>query len=458
MVKPNQPNSRIGRGYRVGRLGLSLAGSYLGYQLQNLLLGSDSREERRRTLHRRVSRRVREELESLKGPFMKLGQLLSTQSQALPDDVLEELAKLQMKAPGMHPTLARAQFKASFGKYPEEAFTEFDPEPFAAASLGQVHCAVTKQGARVAVKIQYPAIRTAIENDFKLLKSAAIPGRVTGYFPVAILEEAQRGFLEETDYLNEGRNIDFLREQLARFQFLTIPNVHWDLTTDRVLTMSFLQGTTIRDFLARKPSQAVRNLIGFRLLQIYQYQLHFVHAIHADPHPGNYLFQDDGSIGLVDFGCVKRLSPDIPELARALLERAWLQGDRQVSRILRLIWGPGDYAKNPKAHRMLETITDFYNTVFPPPESNCPVVDFGSPRVLNSLTLNMQKAVRHKLANAEFAFSTRAELGLYNLLHQLAAKVDTADVLQTLDLFGDSKHPDATTPATARSKQRPAPV
>jgi hypothetical protein len=107
---------------------------------------------------------------------------------------------------------------------------------------------------------------------------------------------------------------------------------------------------------------------------------------------------------------------------------------------------------------MLETITDFYNTVFPPPESNCPVVDFGSPRVLNSLTLNMQKAVRHKLANAEFAFSTRAELGLYNLLHQLAAKVDTADVLQTLDLFGDSKHPDATTPATARSKQRPAPV
>lgn len=446
VVKPNQPNGPIGRGFRVSRLGLSLAGSYLGYQLQNLLLGGASRETRRKDLNRRLSRRVREELESLKGPFMKFGQILSMQSQALPDEALDELAKLQMRAPSMHPTLARAQFKSSYGKAPEEVFAEFEPEPFAAASLGQVHRALTWQGAKVAVKIQYPAIRTAIDNDFKLLKSAALPGRLTGYFPVSILDEAQRGFLEETDYIHEGRNIDFLRERLIRFPFLTIPRVHWDVTTERVLTMSFIEGATVRDFLARKPSQQIRNLIGFRLMQIYLCQLHFIHAIHADPHPGNYLFQDDGSIGLVDFGCVKHLCPDIPELARALLDRAWLEGDRQTQRILRLIWGPGDYSRNRKAHQMLRTITNFYTAVFPPLEGASAVVDFGSPKVLDSLTQNMREALRYKLTKAEFAFSTRAELGLYNLLHQLAAKVDTADVLRSLDLDRKSSHTVITAP------------
>ena len=95
-----------------------------------------------------------------------------------------------MQAPGMHPTLARAQFKSALGRYPEEVFRKFEPEPFAAASLGQVHRAITRQGETVAVKIQYPAIRTAIENDFKLFRSLTLPGRATGYFPGNILLKA----------------------------------------------------------------------------------------------------------------------------------------------------------------------------------------------------------------------------------------------------------------------------
>jgi predicted unusual protein kinase regulating ubiquinone biosynthesis (AarF/ABC1/UbiB family) len=115
MVKGERPDSAVNRGLRMGKLGLSLTGSYLGYQFQNLLLGDEAREEKRRRFGQKASRQVREELEFLKGPFMKFGQILSMQTHALPQDAIDELANLQRRAPGMHPTLARAQFKTSYG-------------------------------------------------------------------------------------------------------------------------------------------------------------------------------------------------------------------------------------------------------------------------------------------------------------------------------------------------------
>jgi len=426
MVKGERPDGAVHRGLRMGKLGLSLTGSYLGYQLQNLFLGAEARKEKRRRFGQKASRRVREELEFLKGPFMKLGQLLSMQTHALPHEAIDELANLQMRAPGMHPTLARAQFKTSCGKYPEDVFREFEEEAFAAASLGQVHRAVTRRGEKVAVKIQYPAIRTAIENDLKVLRSATLPGRITGHTPGGILDEMKRGFLEETDYINEGRNIDFFREQMKGFPYLTIPKVYWDLTTDRVLTMSFVEGETIAPFLETRPSQAVRNRIGCRLFELYLFQIHHLHALHADPHPGNYLFRNDGRIGLVDFGCVKRFSADVAELNRYVADRVWLQGQEQLERMIVLIWGPNVSAA--KARKMLAVFEEFANTLFPLPGTTRPLVDFGKPTLLNALGRNLRTAVRDRLTNPEFAFISRAELGLYNLLHQLQARVNTREV------------------------------
>src|SRR5262249_50543131 len=138
-------------------------------------LAEETGEQRRRKFQKQSSQKVREELGSLKGAAMKLGQLLSLQTHVLPEEALTELANLQMQAPAMHPTLARAQFRSSLGKDPEEVFSKFEEQPFAAASLGQVHRAITRSGETVAVKIQYPAIRTAIENDLKLLRSATLP-------------------------------------------------------------------------------------------------------------------------------------------------------------------------------------------------------------------------------------------------------------------------------------------
>jgi predicted unusual protein kinase regulating ubiquinone biosynthesis (AarF/ABC1/UbiB family) len=424
--KPPQPGA-LGRALRLGKLGFTLTGSYLGYHAQNLLLGRD--EGRQRRFRRSSSQRMREELGSLKGAAMKLGQILSLQTQTLPDEVIQELASLQMHAPGMHPTLARAQFKAALGKYPEEVFRQFEEEPFAAASLGQVHRALTRHGHTVAVKIQYTAIRTAIENDLILFRSVALPARASGHLPKAVFDEVERGFLEETDYIHEGKNLEYFGEALAQLPWVTVPKVYWDTTTDRVLTMSFVEGEAADVFLERKPTATLRNLLGTRLVELYYYQLRRLGRLHADQHPGNYLFQPDGRIGLVDFGCVKKINFDISALIRACIARSWRRGNKEMRETLALMFGPG--IPHARAKKMLPTLEQMVSLLYP--EHN-PEVDFGKGDVLKVLAEAMRRAVQDKSSNPEFAFITRADLGMFSLLHKLGARVKVREVWKKVDV------------------------
>jgi len=434
----NNSSGALKRGWRLGKLGLSLTGSYLGYQAQNVFLNEQERAARRHAFQTRSSRRLREELGSLKGAAMKLGQVLSLQTQALPEEAIAELAGLQMHAPGMHPTLARAQFKSALGKFPDEIFASFEAEPFAAASLGQVHRAVTRKGDPVAVKIQYPAIRTAIENDLKLLRSSTLPARLAGRMPADIIDEIRRGFLEETDYVREGRNIELFHRELARFDYVTVPSVYWDFTKERVLTMSFVEGEAVGIFARRKPSQTVRDLIGTRLVELYYAQLCRLKTLHADHHPGNFLFRPDGTIGLVDFGCVKKIDFDAAELIESCVQRSWRKNDKAAARALGLIFGPRvPYAR---ARKMLPTLEAMAGVLFPEGRNADPVVDFGKPHSLKILSEALKAALRDKVTNAEFAFISRAEMGLYSLLHQLKARVNVRETWRTCSSSVTSGH------------------
>lgn len=416
--------SALARGWSLGKLGMRLTGSYIGYQLQELFLRGEAKEASRRRFRQESSRRVRVELQSLKGPMMKMGQVLSMQDHVLPPELIEELAKLQMQAPGMHPTMARAQFRASWGKNPEEVFAAFTPEPFAAASLGQVHRAVTKEGEPVVVKIQYPAMPTAIKNDFKLVRSTSL----TGHLPQSVIDEAERGILQETDYLNEARNLDFFRAALKPLEYVEVPRVYWKLTTDRVLTMSFVEGVPLAQFLSPKPTQQIRNTIAWRLFEMFLFQIYHVHAVHADPHPGNYLFSPDGRIGLLDFGCVKMFSRDFTELIHCFLNRAWLKGRREFERMMRLIW-PTLPSTHKRARGVLQTEIDLLNMIFPLQPR---IVRFNNPEFFQvSLRRNLDVLLA-KLAQPEFPFYERAETGLYNYLRQLEAELDTNRLLSSI--------------------------
>src|ERR1700686_709077 len=271
-------NTPARRALGVASMGADVAGSYIGYLLQRAFLGKAQSKTKLKSTHTRAARRMRDEMQSLRGPAMKIGQTLSLQTGILPDETLAELAMLQMEAPGMHPSLVRVQVKGSLGREPEEIFKDFTPEPFAAASLGQVHHAVTREGERVAVKIQYPGIRRAIENDFTLFRAVSKPAQASGHIPKAAIDEMEQQILAETDYRREADNIKFFEQRLAPLSFVKVPRVLRQYSSDKVLTMSLMPGRHLENFLAQHPSQKLRNELGSHLFELFYFQLLKVEA------------------------------------------------------------------------------------------------------------------------------------------------------------------------------------
>jgi hypothetical protein len=177
-------------------------------------------------------------------------------------------------------------------------------------------------------------------------------------------------------------------------------------------------------FLKMKPSQAVRDAIGSHLVELYYFQLHKLKTVHADHHPGNYLFQADGNIGLVDFGCVKRINFDATDLINCVVERSWRKSEKATQHVLRLVFGRDvPYRRARKMLPMLEEMADILH-----PEGDQSVVDFGNAAMLKALSRAFGPILRDKLANPEFAFISRADLGLYSLLHQLRARVNCKEI------------------------------
>jgi hypothetical protein len=430
-----QKSGALQRGFRMGKLGFGLVGSYIGYQAQNLLLSESGKAQRQARFQKKASQRVTQELGALKGAVMKVGQLLSMQSGLFPEEALREFAALQMHAPGMHATMARAQFKASMGKYPEDVFREFDPEPFAAASLGQVHRAITRRGEKVAVKIQYPAIRSAIENDFKVVRTATFAGQLTGYLPAAAIDEVQRGIMEETDYLNEAKNLKYFREQFADIEWVTIPRVYEELSSDRTLTMSFLEGRTLTAFLETKPSQKVRDLVGARLFELFDIQSCNLKTLHADPHPGNYLFKPDGTIGMLDFGCVKRFDLDWRELRRFYEEWGWRKSEAAERRFLEVICGPK--APYEKARKILPDVEEWIGSFHPRGSGDAYFGKVRDPAVEKKMRAAWNRCARrlfrNKWINPEYAFLSRADVGLHFLIEQLGAVVNLSEIARRVE-------------------------
>lgn len=417
------------RAARVMQLGAGLAGSYLAHQLQRPFLTEEQVKTRRQSMRSKNAKQVREGLQNLRGPIMKLGQALSMQTSVLGSEWIEELSNLQMQAPPMHPTLMRAQFKAAFGKAPEEIFDSFEPEPFAAASLGQVHRAVTKTGEEVAVKIQYPAIRHAIESDFRMLRTAGFAARLTGHLPESVIRETERGIAEETDYVREAQNIEHFRKQLAPLRFMIVPKVHRELSCDQVLTMSRVPGQPLPEFLKKNPPQELRDRIGAHLVRLFFFQLFRVQALHADPHAGNYLLNDDGTIGLVDFGCVKYLKPEVVRCYSQFWSRQWVDDHGRYAEIVQVLFGNKSAAKNPRVRRAMEEIRRFYDEFHPLTEP-APVLDLGDPAFMDCLVKLAKVLIQNKFLSPDFLFLSRTEWGMCNLLHILKSRVATTQIVR----------------------------
>ncbi|MBM7119366.1 ABC1 kinase family protein [Archangium primigenium] len=250
-------------------------------------------------------------LGELKGAAMKFGQVVSMDPELFSPEVRQVIARLQNEAPPMPYAQVAGVIRADLGDAPEKVFREFSQTPLAAASLGQVHRAVLHDGREVAVKVQYPGIEQTLVGDMEnlglVVKTVSKASRLadgTAYF-----QEMRDEMLLETDYLREAALCTAFGRAVAGLPDLKVPEVIAERTTRRVLTLELLRGRTLKDWVVSQPSAEERYRVARQLILAIYGPLFTTGDIHADPHPGNFMVLEDGRLGVLDFGSIKRFSP-----------------------------------------------------------------------------------------------------------------------------------------------------
>ncbi len=284
--------------------------SYRIFRAANIFLPHESAEVRLSALHRRNAALIREKALEMKGVMIKVGQFLSSRKDFLPDEFIEELSQLQDQVPPHAFAEIKQRIIDELGSAPEEIFSEFEKEPIAAASLGQVHRAVLKDGREAAVKVQYPGIEEIIETDIRMFRVliGILRGRM-GWINLRVLhEEFSKIIRAELDYVQEGRNAERFRLQFSADERVAIPRVYWDFSRGKVLTLEFVGGIKITECSVIKASgMDCRTLVSL-LVETYAKMI-FVHGFfHCDPHPGNIFVREGPTVVFVDFGMMQQIT------------------------------------------------------------------------------------------------------------------------------------------------------
>jgi predicted unusual protein kinase regulating ubiquinone biosynthesis (AarF/ABC1/UbiB family) len=342
------PTSRIGRLARLA--GLAPRAVPFAVEGAKRALGGGRTEDDERAAREKMAREVKKTAEAMlktlgemKGLPLKFGQMASYIDGLAPPGYEERfqqaLKKLLDKAPPLSPEAAVQQVTSELGAHPEEVFARWEHEPFAAASIGQVHRAETRDGHDVAVKVQYPGIDKAIEND---LKSVSFLEQMVSPITKKLnarqtIDEFKTVFMSELDYAREAEMADVFRRINAADPDIVIPRVHHSLTTRRVLTLEFVEGQGYAEF-CKTASQEAKNRAGITIWRFtFRSMLRFG-MLYADPHPGNYRFLPDGRVAFLDFGCVKELPPDLvagmKRYMRAAIDGDWAEFDRACVEVL----------------------------------------------------------------------------------------------------------------------------
>lgn len=316
--RPDDPerNRLTGRLARTAKVGVNLSGAGIAFAAQSLFGGDEGDQKTAKALAAALGKS--------KGPLMKVAQLLSTIPDLLPAEYAAKFAQLQAEAPAMGWPFVKRRMRAELGPGWEAKFAAFGKEAAHAASLGQVHRATLHDGREVACKLQYPDMASAVESDVGQLRTLlGLFKRMDGSIdPDAMVEEITDRLREELDYAREAKHIGLYRQMLACKSFVTCPQLVPELSTDRLLTMTWLSGDKLTAF--ESAPQETRNRIAAMLFWTWWTPMNSYAVIHGDPHLGNYQVTGGGDgINLLDFGCVRIFPPrfvgGVVDLYRAML-------------------------------------------------------------------------------------------------------------------------------------------
>jgi len=421
------PVSKIQRASKFVSTGAKVGGNYVKYYTKKAFNKDLDRSE----LDNDNAEDIYDSLSQLKGSALKVAQMLSMDKNLLPPAYQERFTMSQYSAPPLSYPLVVKTFKKEFGRGPEEMFDTFTKKAVNAASMGQVHQA-TIGDKKYAVKIQYPGVADSISSDLRLVRPFA-----TRLFNMSNAEldhymsEVEGKLMEEADYCLELDRSQEITEAIGdSIKGLYFPKYYKEMSGDRVITMDWLEGKHMKEFLKDEPSQAIRNKIGQALWDFYDFQFHQLKQVHADPHPGNFLLNAKGDMGIIDFGCVKEIPEDFYDNYFSLLKPGFLQDKEEIDKRFKAL--DFFHENDTPAERKIfnEVFLEMIGMLSKPFQYE--TFDFGDDSFFEAIyamgeRVSNMKEVRNSngaRGSRHGLYVNRTYFGLYNMLNQLGAKVE----------------------------------
>ncbi|OGQ65784.1 MAG: hypothetical protein A3F89_00755 [Deltaproteobacteria bacterium RIFCSPLOWO2_12_FULL_50_11] len=352
-----------GRLLRAYTTTLVILHSYGWLGIFRLIVGRDRLREKTLKVHQKNVRRIEKTILSLKGLFIKVGQMLSIMTTFLPESFTEGLQGLQDAVPPHPYSAIEDRFLKDFGKKPTEVFKSFDSRPIASASLGQVHVARLKDDTKVAVKVQYPEIDQIVSQDLRILRRIFYLLHLI--FPTYGLKEVYQEIAEivqkELDYAYEGKNLEMMRENFKTEKDILFPDVYWEYSTSKILTLKFMEGTKVSHLTNLRALGIDTRDVATKIIHSYCKQIFIDGVYHADPHPGNILIQKgksghEAKIVLVDFGATARISDQMRQGMTSFVEGLIKRDTRLISASLREM----GFVARPDVQEPIDRLVEYF--------------------------------------------------------------------------------------------------
>lgn len=422
------PTHKIERATKLVSTGVKIGGNYLRYYGEKLIRGEEDKDK----LNANNAKDIYDGLKELKGSALKVAQMLSMEKNLMPQAYVEQFSLAQFSVPPLSGALVKKTIRKYLGADPEALFDTFSMQSENAASIGQVHRA-TKEGKALAVKIQYPGVASSIRSDLAIVKPIALKMfNLKGKDTDRYFEEVENKLLEETDYLQELQSSQMISEAAQVLPNLTFPKYYPKWTTSKILTMDWMEGVHLSEYVKReKLNQKERNLLGQTLWDFYMFQIHGLRKVQADPHPGNFMVSEQGELIAIDFGCIKEIPEDFYIPYFELSKKENIEDQESFVKLLTdlEILLNTDTEEETKYflalfQKMMRLFTkpfhdqhfDFSDAVFWDAISNLSK-DFTEDSQLRQM--NGNRGSKH------FIYINRTFFGLYHLLHDLEAQIET---------------------------------
>ena len=426
------PTSKIERAGKLVQTGAKIGVNYVKHYAEKMVNPDLTRDK----LNENNAEDIYDGLKSLKGSALKVAQMLSMDKNFLPQAYVEKFSLSQFSVPPLSAPLVLKTFKTNFGKTPYEIFDEFNANSVNAASIGQVHLA-KKNDKKLAVKIQYPGVANSISSDLALVKPIAIRMfNLQGKDSDKYFKEVEDKLIEETNYLLELEQSEEVVKACSKIENIIFPNYYPEFSSEKIITMDWMTGIHLSEFTAKNTDREIGDKIGQALWDFYMYQIHVLRKVHADPHPGNFLVNDQNQLIALDFGCMKQIPNEFYEPYFELINKNVITDQKLFNqKLFELeILRPDDSSSE------IEYFTEMFHdllSLFTKPFQN-ETFDFADETFFESIAklgerfsndTNLKKMNGNR-GSKHFIYMNRTFFGLYNLMFDLKAKIVVENYLK----------------------------